>query len=196
MSTNYVKNRSPYKVTEDKTHKRMWSKRKPDVKHFRAFGCKAIVMKIDKKEGKFRPNTWWGTFVGYGGNSLGSRIWVPLAQQVPLRKNVKFRMNKFINYKQGDQKLDCKSSPNFIVIELQSPKREGPATLAIPQVIEEDKTATEKPIEPIRRSNRQGQVVERLTGNISGELHLAICEIDVEKPKSMKEAFDRPQIKQ
>ena len=40
---NYIVNRTPTKVLQGITSKEAWSKIKPDVSHFRVFGCEALA---------------------------------------------------------------------------------------------------------------------------------------------------------
>lgn len=41
--TSYVLNRSPASAIKDKTRKECWSGVKPDVQHFKVFGCLGIA---------------------------------------------------------------------------------------------------------------------------------------------------------
>ena len=46
---NYIVNRTPNKVLQGITPEEAWSKTKPDVSHFRVFGCEAWAHIPDAK---------------------------------------------------------------------------------------------------------------------------------------------------
>ena len=46
---NYIVNRTPTKVLQSITLEEAWSKIKPDVSHFRVFGCEAWAYISDEK---------------------------------------------------------------------------------------------------------------------------------------------------
>ena len=89
-TANYLKNRSPHASVERKTPEEAWSKRKPSVKHLKAFGCKVSVLLTPRRKEKFGSKVWWGSLVGYGGPLVGYRIWNPAKKEVMVRKDVRF----------------------------------------------------------------------------------------------------------
>ena len=54
---NYIVNRTPTKFLQDITPKEAWSKIKPDVSHFRVFGCEAWAHIPDEKRKALQPKS-------------------------------------------------------------------------------------------------------------------------------------------
>lgn len=61
----YLKNVSPTKVLKDKTPQEVWSGKKPNLKHLKVFGCKAMVHIPKKKRSKWDPQSEVHIFLGY-----------------------------------------------------------------------------------------------------------------------------------
>ncbi|KYN36624.1 hypothetical protein ALC56_09019 [Trachymyrmex septentrionalis] len=49
----------------------MWTGRKPDVSHFREFGCKAFCLDTEPGKRKFEPRSKPAIFLGYSESSKG-----------------------------------------------------------------------------------------------------------------------------
>jgi hypothetical protein len=61
ITANFVRNRSPYSVTQKKTHFEGFFGRKPDVSMLRTFGCKAFVhVPVEKRANKLSPKSRTG----------------------------------------------------------------------------------------------------------------------------------------
>jgi hypothetical protein len=75
-TTVYVQNKSPHKVLENKTPEEMFSGEKPEVIHFRIFGCPVFVHVPKEKRTKLDPSGWKGIFVGYSDTSKAYRIYI------------------------------------------------------------------------------------------------------------------------
>ena len=60
-----------------KTPFELWSRRKPNLHHFRIWGCKAEVRIYNPQIKKLDPKTISGYFVGYCIRSRGSRFFYP-----------------------------------------------------------------------------------------------------------------------
>jgi hypothetical protein len=73
----YVQNKSPYKVLENKTPKEMFLGEKPEVSHFRIFGCPVFVHVLKEKRTKVDPSGRKGIFVGYSDTSKANMIYIP-----------------------------------------------------------------------------------------------------------------------
>ncbi|KAF7112262.1 hypothetical protein RHSIM_RhsimUnG0247400 [Rhododendron simsii] len=59
----------------NKTPYELWKGRKPNISHFRAFGCKCFVHNNDKDDlGKFDARSDEGIFVGYSTSSKAYRV--------------------------------------------------------------------------------------------------------------------------
>lgn len=74
-TASYIRNRSPTKMLNGKTPYELWVGRKPSVKHFKIFGCQAVVLQKGAKNGKFEPKGIKLTFIGYENYSKGYRLY-------------------------------------------------------------------------------------------------------------------------
>jgi hypothetical protein len=74
----------------DKTPKEALSGKKPDVGHFRIFGCLTYSHVASKKKTKLEPMTEKGIFVGYSETSKGFHIYIPSLRKTDLRRDVRF----------------------------------------------------------------------------------------------------------
>jgi transposase InsO family protein len=67
----HVTNRIPSNATSRKTPFELWSGTRPDVRHFRSFGCRAYAHIPDQKRSKLDPKADVCTFIGYAMNQKG-----------------------------------------------------------------------------------------------------------------------------
>lgn len=93
-TANYLINRSPSKVIQNKTPFEKWVGRVPSVNHLHIFGSKAYVLNKHKK-GKFEPRANVGMFVGYSEESKAYRIWMPNQKKVIVTRDVKILNSYF-----------------------------------------------------------------------------------------------------
>ena len=68
----YLKNRSPTKALKSVTPYEAWTQRKPDLRHLRIFGCKALVRIPATFRKKLYSKSKECLFVGYSDNTKGS----------------------------------------------------------------------------------------------------------------------------
>ena len=71
---NYIVDCTPTKFLHGITPEEAWSKIKPDVSHFRVFGCKAWAHIPDKKRKALQPKSEKCIFVGYSEDVKGYRL--------------------------------------------------------------------------------------------------------------------------
>ena len=90
----YSQNRSPHKVLESKTSKEAYSRKKPEVGHFKIFGCLTYSHVPLEKRTKLEPTAEKGIFVGYDEISKAYRIYIPTRKQTVVRRDVKFEEDK------------------------------------------------------------------------------------------------------
>ena len=64
--------------------------KKPDVGHFRIFGCLTYSYVPKEKRTKLGPIADKGIFVGYSETSKAYRIYIPAKRKVVVRRDVKF----------------------------------------------------------------------------------------------------------
>jgi hypothetical protein len=72
----YLQNMSPHRVLGDKTPEEDFSGKKPNVGHFRIFGCLTFSHVPSEKRTKLEPTTEKGIFVGYNETSKAYHIYI------------------------------------------------------------------------------------------------------------------------
>eukprot|EP00253_Pinus_taeda_P002089 PITA_02089 len=75
----YIQNHSPHSKLNDKTHEEAFTGIKPDVSHFRVFGCLVYIHVPKDKRSKLDPSKIKGIFVGYSESSKAYRVYIPEA---------------------------------------------------------------------------------------------------------------------
>jgi hypothetical protein len=99
--TLYVQNKSPHKVLENKTPEEIFSGEKPEVNHFRIFGCHVFVHVPKEKSTKLDPSRRKGIFVGYSDTLKAYMIYIPGHRKVEINRDVTFDENAtFSKFKQ------------------------------------------------------------------------------------------------
>jgi hypothetical protein len=76
MTTVYVQNRSPHKILRNMTPEEAFTGVKPEVGHFRIFGCPVYIHIPKEKRSKLEPSGRKGTFVGYNESSKAYQIYI------------------------------------------------------------------------------------------------------------------------
>jgi transposase InsO family protein len=64
MKTIYVQNRSPHQILKNITPEEAFTKVKPEIRHFKIFGCPVYLHVPKEKRSKLEPLGRKGTFVG------------------------------------------------------------------------------------------------------------------------------------
>ena len=90
---NYIVNRTPTKVLQGITLEEAWSKIKPDVSHFRVFGCEAWAHIPDEKQKALQPKSEKCIFAGYSEDVKGYRLLRPHSHDIIIRRDVEFDEN-------------------------------------------------------------------------------------------------------
>ena len=93
----YLRNRYPTKALKSVITYEAWTKRKPDLRHLKIFGCKALViipaafrMKLDSKSKEC-------IFVGYSDNTKGYRLVDPVIKKSQIARDVVFSETQFMS---------------------------------------------------------------------------------------------------
>ena len=73
----YLQNRSPHRPVGSKTPEEAFTGVRPDVGHFRMFGCLTFSHVPFEKRTKLEPTAEKGIFVGYSETSKAYRIYIP-----------------------------------------------------------------------------------------------------------------------
>ncbi|XP_046472611.1 uncharacterized protein [Neodiprion pinetum] len=91
----YIINRSPTRGLQDlrKTPEEVWSGNKPNLKHLRIFGCKAMVHVPKQKRRKWDAKSEQLIFVGYCEGTKGYRFIRPNSNKLVKSRNVTFIEN-------------------------------------------------------------------------------------------------------
>jgi transposase InsO family protein len=82
MTAVCVQNRSPHKTLRNMTLEEAFTGLKPEVGHFRIFGCPVYIHVPKEKRTKLDPSGRKGTFVGYNESSKAYRIYIPSQRQI------------------------------------------------------------------------------------------------------------------
>ena len=90
---NYIVNRTPTKFLHGITPKEAWTKIKPNVTHFRVFGCEARAHISYEKQKALQPKSEKCIFVGYSEDIKGYRLLQPHSYDIIIRRDVKFDEN-------------------------------------------------------------------------------------------------------
>lgn len=86
----HVHNRSPTSALRSGTPYEHWHKSKPDVSHFRVFGCTAYVyIKKDKRK-QLQSHTQKCVFIGYPPNFKAWLFWNPVTKQEVVSSSAEF----------------------------------------------------------------------------------------------------------
>jgi hypothetical protein len=86
----YVQNRSPHKILKNMTLGESFTRVKPEVGHFKIFGCPVYIHVPKEKRTKLDPSGRKGTFVGYTESSKAYRIYIPGQRQIEVSRDVTF----------------------------------------------------------------------------------------------------------
>ena len=86
----HVHNRCPIATLKSSTPYELWHKSKPDVAHFRVFGCTSYVhVKKDQRK-QLQSHTAKCVFIGYSANYKGWLFWNPETRKEVLSDSAEF----------------------------------------------------------------------------------------------------------
>ena len=86
----YIQNRCPHSALDSKTPEEVFTGKKPDVSHFRIFGCPVYFHVPKEKRSKLDASGKKGMFVGYSETSKAYRVYVPGQREVEIGHDVTF----------------------------------------------------------------------------------------------------------
>ena len=90
----YLQNRSPHRVVGSNTPQEAFTGVRPDVRHFRMFGCLTFSHVPSEKRTKLEPTAEKGIFVGYSETSKAFRIYIPAQRKIVVRRDVRFEEDR------------------------------------------------------------------------------------------------------
>jgi hypothetical protein len=77
MTEMYIQNKSPHNILKKMTPEEAFTEVKPEVGHFKIFGCPVYFQVPKEKRTKLDPPGRKGTFVGYNESLKAYRIYIP-----------------------------------------------------------------------------------------------------------------------
>jgi hypothetical protein len=86
----YIFNRCPKSALDMMTPYEAWYEKKPNVNHFRVFGCVAYVHVVYQKRQKLDPKSESCIFFGYSEQSKAYRLCNPLTNSIVVSRDVIF----------------------------------------------------------------------------------------------------------
>jgi hypothetical protein len=90
MMVVYVQNQLSHSALGFKTPEDMFTRKKPDVRHHKIFGCLVFIHIPKEKRNKLEPSRKKGIFVGYCEVSKAFRIYIPGHRRIEISKDVTF----------------------------------------------------------------------------------------------------------
>ena len=103
----YIQNRCPHSALESKTPEEVFFGKKPDVSHFRFFGCTVYFHVPKEKRSKLDASGKKGMFVGYSETSKAYRVYVPGQREVEICHDVTFdedtSLRKVVNFPRSEE---------------------------------------------------------------------------------------------
>jgi hypothetical protein len=94
----YLLNRSPTKSVQGKTPYGAWHGKKPQVGHFRTFGCIGHVKKIGPRVDKLADRSTKMVLLGYEPGTKGYRMVDPITEKLCNSRDVKFEEDEAWNW--------------------------------------------------------------------------------------------------
>jgi hypothetical protein len=113
MTTVYVQNRSPHQILKNITPEEAFTGVKPEIGHFRIFGCPVYFHVPKEKRSKLDPSGRKGTFVGYSESSKAYRIYIPGQRQIEVSRDVIFEEEiAFQRSRESQMEIDSETIPS------------------------------------------------------------------------------------
>ena len=126
----YLKNRSPTKALKSLTPYEAWTKRKPDLRHLRIFGCKALVRIPAAFRKKLDSKSKECIFVGYSDNAKGYRLVDHVTKKLQLARDVVFFETQFMS--SDNASLEILQTPVEVGTSLSQDAEERPRRNLVP----------------------------------------------------------------
>ena len=129
-----IRNRSPAVSVDNMTPYECFYGSKPDVSHFKVFGCKAYMHVPKENRKKWDSKTKKCIFVGYSITSKGYRLYDPVSRKICVSRDVLFDEDQFIHRKKETQVFDTNDSDSMPDNEEEPQEINEP----MPQATQED----------------------------------------------------------
>lgn len=168
----YVRNRSPNSVLKDKTPYEALNGRKPNVKHFRTFGCISHVHFPKDEREKLDSKSMKCILLGYGSTTKGYHLYNLDTKRIFHGKDVIFDESKSVIFEKESPCEDSPCSPKYI--EFQASPESDIDESADPEI-------------NVRRSARERKPPVRLGEWVNS------CIGEVDEPSTVEEALCGPE---
>jgi hypothetical protein len=113
MTTIYVQNKRPHQILKNITPEEAFTKVKPEIIHFKIFGCPVYFHVPKEKRSNLDPSGRKGTFVGYSESSKAYQIYIPGQRQIEIRRDVTFEEGlAFQRSRESHMEIDCETIPS------------------------------------------------------------------------------------
>jgi hypothetical protein len=126
MHAAYIRNRSPTKALDGLTPIEAWTGKKPDVSHFREFGCDVWVLIQGEKGSKLAPKSEKMVFVGFSEAQKAVRYHDPAKRSVRISRNYVFNENETINAESDLPGAQPKGAKDYVQGTGPDRPQEGP----------------------------------------------------------------------
>jgi hypothetical protein len=94
---------------------------KPEIGHFRIFGCPVYLHVPKEKRSKLEPLGRKGTFVGYSESSKDYRIYIPSQRQIEVSRDVTFEEEvAFQKSREAQMEIDSETIPSPRTIQRET----------------------------------------------------------------------------
>jgi hypothetical protein len=171
-----IRNRSPTVAVDNMTPYECFYEKKPDVSHFRVFGCKAYMHVPKENRRKWDSKTKKCIFVGYSITSKGYRLYEPISRKICISRDVLFDEDQFIQHKEDTQVFDIGDSDLIPECGKETNTEETNTEETDSEETDIEKTSTEETNsketdmeEPPRRSTRKREPPDRHGAVITGD---------------------------
>ena len=113
MTAIYVQNRSPHRILKNIiTPEEAFTKVKPEIRHFKIFGCPVYLHVPKEKRSKLEPSGRKGTFVGYNESSKAYQIYNLGQRQIEVSRDVSFEEElAFHKSREAQMEIDSETIP-------------------------------------------------------------------------------------
>jgi hypothetical protein len=113
MTTVYVQNRSSHQILKNITPKESFTGVKPEIGHFRIFGCPVYFHVPKEKRSKLDPSGRKGTFVGYRESLKAYRIYILGQRQIEVSRDVTLEEEiAFQRSRESQMEIDSETVPS------------------------------------------------------------------------------------
>jgi hypothetical protein len=144
----YIRNRSPTKALEGMTPYEAWTGVKPDVSHFREFGCDVWVLNQGIKGSKLAPKSQKMKFMGFLDGAKAIRFYDPSKRTIRVSRNVTFNENE------EPSEIPIITNLPGLTIEGEQEENDNSQTPTIQETTPDSKPLEPNPVTPEMEQNQ------------------------------------------